>query len=189
LGGPKDKKDPNSPWSATDDWDDRRDPVISTKIACGVFQTLARKLNNDQLLVICAYRDGLDRVEPYLNKAKGFSYWDLVLPPSSEVIIPRLVALKIIDDHKSFYGLSVSPAEPLQYDLLPKLKLNKDLPLYAVAKWTQTSPRVIWSLNPGVNPASGVIPASKKNGGAYPLRVPKGMETTVRQALVENGYL
>ncbi len=44
LGSLKEKKTPSSdPWISTSDWDDRRDPIASTKIACSMLKRLAQR--------------------------------------------------------------------------------------------------------------------------------------------------
>jgi hypothetical protein len=192
LGPLKEKNGSNhSQWVSDSNWDDRRDPVISTKIACGVLQNLhKRNGGNDWLLTICAYLDGADKLDAVTHKSQGFGYWDVVVPTYSEVFIPKLVALKILDTHKDFYGLSASQQSPLHYDSLDRLKPVKDLPLHVVAKWCGAVPRVIWELNPAVDPASGVLAVSdKKSGSGTFLRVPKGWGPRVRENLVREKYV
>lgn len=178
-------------WVSTNDWDDRRDPVLSTRIASTVLQGLRkRNPNADWLLAIAAFVDGADTIDAVAKKAPGFSYWDMVMPPYSEMLIPRLIALKLIDAHRQFYGVEVSPLPPLQFDFLDRLKLQKDLPLHIVAKWCGTNPRSIWELNPGVDPSTGVLPkADKRSPSGFPLRVPKGKGKTVQRMLIQDGYL
>jgi len=192
LGANKDKKNSSSvPWIVTNDWDDRRDPVLSTRIAINILQRLLRNTtNSDWLLAIAAFADGADKIDPIVQKAPGFSYWEMVMPPYSDVLIPRAVALKIIDTHRQFYGVDVPPLPPLPHDFLDRLKLVKDLPLYVVAKWCQTNPRSIWELNPGVEPSTGVLPKpDSRSPSGFPLRVPKGMGNDVRKLLIREGYL
>jgi hypothetical protein len=192
LTAPKNKKRDNAAdWVVTDDWDDRRDPVLSTRIACSILKGLTpKKTEPDWLLTISAFADGADKLDEVLAKAPGFSYWDLVVPTYSEVLIPRLIALKLIDTHRAFYSVDVPPNPPLAYDFLGRLQLLKDLPLHVVAKWCGTNPRALWELNPGVSPSTGILPkADKKHPAGFPLRVPQGMETKVRQLLVKEGYL
>lgn len=192
LGPLKEKNgSSNAQWVSDSDWDDRRDPVISTRLACGILQNLHKRNSaNDWLLTICAYLDGADKIEAITNKSQGFGYWDLVVPSYSETFIPKLVALKIIDTHKDFYGLSVSQHSPLQYDSLDRLKLLKELPIHVVAKWCGMVPRALWELNPGVDPASGVLSMNDKRAGAGAfLRVPKGLGQKVREHLVRDKYL
>jgi membrane-bound lytic murein transglycosylase D len=192
LGAIKDKKDSTlAQWVATNDWDDRRDPVLSTRIVCAILQAILKKPNTSNwLMTICAYADGADKIDAIVEKAKGYSYWEMVMPPYSETLIPRLVALKIIDAHREFYGVDVPPLPPLAFDSLDRLKLLKDLPLHVVAKWCGTNPRAIWELNPGVDPSVGILPvADKRSPSGFPLRVPKDMGRKVRQSLVNEGYL
>jgi membrane-bound lytic murein transglycosylase D len=192
LVSAKDKKSPSAQqWLVTNDWDDRRDPVLSTKIASGILQGVQRKgANNDWLLAMAAFIDGADKIEAIVQKAPGFSYWDMVMPPNSEVIVPRLVALKLIDTHRQYYGVDVSRLTPLHYDSLDRVKLIKDLPLHVVAKWCNLSPRSLWELNPGVDPSTGMLAkAETRSPGGFPLRVPHGMGDKVRQLLRNEGYL
>lgn len=192
LGPGKEKKNSTSaPWLSTNDWDDRRDPVISTRMAVTILQGLLKKpADNDWLLAIAAFADGADKVDAIVQKAPGFSYWDLVMPPYSDVLIPRAVALKIIDTHRQFYGVDIPVPPPLSYDSLDKLKFVKDLPLQVVAKWCEINPRSMWELNPGVDPGNGVLlkPDAKSSAG-YSLRVPKGRGGEVRKLLVREGYV
>ncbi|MCA1960206.1 MAG: hypothetical protein LDL33_05380 [Desulfomonile sp.] len=192
LGAVKQEKSSSAvQWVVTNDWDDRRDPVISTRLACTIFQWLrGRKDGVDWLLAICGFLDGAERVEQVVKNAPGFSYWDLPVPPRSEVIIPRLIALKIIREHRELYGVAAELPPPLEYDTLDKVLLLKDLPLYVVAQWCKTNPRSMWELNPGVDPSSGVIPKpDKRTPAGFPLRVPRGMGKKVHELLMKNGYL
>jgi membrane-bound lytic murein transglycosylase D len=192
LGSFKEKKtSPVIQWVFTNEWDDRRDPVLSTRIAGTMFQSLNRRSQtNDWLLTVCAFIEGADTVDAVAKKAPDYSYWDVVMPQRCETLIPRLVALKILENHRELYGVNVSPPPPLAYDSFDRLKLAKDLPLYVVAEWCRTNPRSIWELNPGVDPAAGLIPKpDKRSPSGFPLRVPKGMGAKVRKMLVQYGYL
>ena len=148
---------------------------LSTRIACTIFLWLHdRKATSNWLLTISAFLQGTDKIDAAVKKAPGFSYWDTVMPPACESVIPRLVALKIIDSHREFYGVNITPPEPAAYDFLDRLKLVKDLPLHVVAKWCGTNPRSIWELNPGVDPSTGVLPVpDKRSPSGFPLRVPR----------------
>lgn len=181
----------SGPWVSTNDWDDRRDPVLSTRITVNMLQGILRKIpNHDWLLAICAFVDGAAKIDPIIDKSPGFSYWDMVMPPYSEILIPRAVALKIIDKNRQFYGVEIPPAQTLEYDFLDRLKINKDLPLHVVAKWCSISPRTMWELNPGVDPSSGTLPKpDSRNPSGFPLRVPKGMGNEVKKLLIKEGYL
>ena len=102
LGAGGDGKNGSSgPWISTNDWDDRRDPEISTRIVCALLHKLLRKkAAPDWLMAVCALTDGIDKIESAEKRAPGYSYWDIVMPPKSETLIPRLVALKIIDKNR-----------------------------------------------------------------------------------------
>ncbi|MEW6351391.1 MAG: transglycosylase SLT domain-containing protein [Thermodesulfobacteriota bacterium] len=178
-------------WVSTNDWDDRRDPEISTRIACSMLHRLhSKKETGNWLLTVCAFVDGAEKIEASVKKAPAFTFWDIVLPPRSEVLVPRLVALKIIDSHRDFYGVDVPRLQPVRSDSLGRLKLEKELPLHVVAKWCKVTPRALWELNPGVEPGTGAIPKpDKRSPSGFPLRVPKGREAQVRDLLIKDGYL
>jgi len=191
IGATKDKKNPPAAsWFSSENWDDRRDPVLSTRIACGIFKGI-REQNSGFTwsLTISAYLDGIDKVAGIIQKSPGFSYWDLLMPPLSDVYIPRLVALKIIDTHRDFYSVEVPFLKPASYDQLDQLALQKDLPLQVVAKWLHVSPRSLWELNPGVDISNGILPKSNSKGPTILLRVPAGKGAEIRTLLIKNSYL
>ncbi len=190
LGPLKDKSRSSSQWVSTAEWDDRRDPVISTRIAASILQNMSRKNVGDWLMILSGYLDGSEKVEEIATQGKGYGFWDLVMPIYSENFIPEVVALKIIDTHKGFYQLPQPKIQPWTYDSLDQLKLTKDVPLYKVAQWAGIIPRAIWELNPATDPAVGILPIGNGKASAQIfLRTPKGMGDKVRRALVAEKYL
>ncbi len=189
LGPIKDKN--GEQWVSDADWDDRRDPLISTKIAASILQNLrSRKDITDWLFAASAYVDGIDKVEAVIDKAKGFDYWQVVMPHLSEVFIPQLVAMKIIDENRDFYNLPKPKKVLFTYDSLDKLKVLKDIPLHVVAEWLKIPARVLWEMNPAVDPTLGVLPAKdRKTPTANFIRVPKGTGAEIRKLLVKNGFV
>ncbi len=179
------------PWFSSNYWDDRRDPEISTQIAAEMFMGLRKKHpKEDWLILISAFIDGEDKIDPIIKKSQGFSFWDIVTPPSSDSLIPRLIALKIIHQHRKFYCVTVNQVSSLSFDKIEKTKLAKDLSLSLVAKWTGEIPRNIWLLNPGVDPLNGLMPKPDKRApNGFPLRVPRGSGPSVKKLLQKDGYL
>ncbi len=178
-------------WVTTKNWDDRRDPDISTEIAANILKSLKEnKVIKTWSMAICAYVDGVKSVEAALKKNRGFRYWDIVAPTFSELIIPRLIALKIIHHNRSFYALDTPGEDEIKVDTIDGATLKKELPLYAIAKWVGTNPRFIWLINPGVSPSTGKFPTgNRKRGSTFPLRVPKGYGDIVLAKLKSLGYL
>ncbi|MDQ1238616.1 MAG: rane-bound lytic murein transglycosylase [Thermodesulfobacteriota bacterium] len=192
IGGTRDKKGlPRASWVSTENWDDRRDPVLSTRIVCSIFKGILEQTpGRNWLMAISSYLDGQDKISAIVNKSPGFSYWDLVMPPLSDLHIPRLVALKIIDNNRDFYSVAVPPLKPASYDVLDQLVLLKDLPLHVVARWLRISPRSLWELNPGVDISNGVLPKANSKGlENVLLRVPLGKGEEIRALLVKDAYL
>lgn len=180
----------NQAWNVSNEWDDRRDPVVSTKLAAGMFNQIRNKNPKfDWLLSIASFVDGADKIESIMKKNPGFNYWDVVTPPFSESLLPRIVALKIISENRKYFGVEAPEAHPLTFDLLDKLRLNKELSLRAISQWVGATPRAIWELNPGVDPAFGAFATSdKRNGGVSFLRTPKGYGQKVKHLLDSEGY-
>jgi membrane-bound lytic murein transglycosylase D len=192
IGGTRDKKGlARVSWASNENWDDRRDPVLSTRIVCGIFKGILEQTpGSNWLMAISSYLDGLDKISAITHKSPGFSYWDLVMPPLSDLYIPRLVALKIIDNNRDFYSVALPPLKPAAYDVVDQLVLLKDLPLHVVAKWLRISPRSLWELNPGVDMGNGVLPKSNPKGPENVLlRVPLGKGEEIRALLVKDAYL
>ncbi|MDA8405645.1 MAG: hypothetical protein M0T73_02135 [Deltaproteobacteria bacterium] len=179
------------PWVSTSEWDDRRDPEISTYIAAQFFQTLRkREPKYDWLLIISTFLDGSDKINPILTKSPGFSYWDIITPPTSDLLIPRLIALKILLQNRNFYCVNITQDKPLAFDNLGRIRLSKDLPLSMVAKWTGTISRNIWKLNTGVDIMSAVLPKTdKRSPNGYLLRTPQGTGAKVKKLLENEGYM
>ncbi|MFH0958916.1 MAG: transglycosylase SLT domain-containing protein [Pseudomonadota bacterium] len=179
------------PWFSSSDWDDRRDPEISTRIAAEILHGLRKNhQKQDWLITVSAFIDGVEKIDPIIKKSPGYSFWDIVTPPLSDLLIPRLIALKIIHQHRKFYCITVNHTNHQTFDNLGKIRLAKDLPLALVARWAKEVPRNIWLLNPGVDPSNALLPkADKRAPGGFPLRVPKGVGTNVKKLLETHGYL
>lgn len=180
----------NQSWASSNEWDDRRDPLISTKLAAGIFnQIRTRNPKLDYLLLIAAFVDGSEKIEALAKKNPGFSYWEVLAPHFSETIIPRAVALKIINENRKYYDIDVPSPPALAFDLVDKQKLVKDLPLRVVSEWTGATPRAIWELNPGVDSGFGAIVKFDKR---YPystfIRAPKGYGNKVRSLMDSGGF-
>lgn len=179
------------PWTRTENWDDRRDPEISTTIAANILKSQKKRSRiKSWTMAICAFLDGAKSIDKALKKADGFGYWDIVTPTYSELAIPRLVALKIIHTHREFYAVDVPPQAAPRIESLGRVKLKKELPLHEIAKWIGTNPRYIWTMNPGVSPSRGLLPkADRKNPSGYPLRVPAGFAKEIAARLKKAGYM
>ncbi len=191
LNAARDKREASNGIVINSEWDDRRDPVISTRIAANTLRSIRKKAEAwDLLLTMCAFVDGAEKIEAASSKAKGFGYWDLVLPHFSEVLIPKILALKIIHTNKEFYGIDTLRKPAVAFDQIDKLTLTKDLPLHVVADWISIPPKLLWELNPGVDPGFGKLSSNdKKSPSANFLRIPKSSENKVKQMLVKDGYV
>lgn len=192
LGSVKEKNPPvDCKWEAGASWDDRRDPEISTRIAAARFVWLKTKLQtNDWFLAAGAFIDGSEALEPLCKKAPGSPFWDIAAPLRAEILVPRSIALKIIDLHRDAYGVTIPKRDPLSYDILEGLRFKKEFPLRLIASWLKVDGRAVWEFNPGTAPASGVLgkTETEKDPGVF-LRLPKGTAPKIRKLLVQEGYL
>ncbi len=178
-------------WSSSNEWDDRRDPLISTKLASALLNQIQTKnAKFDWLFSIASFVDGVDRIETIVKKNPGFSFWDVLAPHYSEAIIPRMIALKIINENRKAFDMDAPPANPLKFDVVDKTKLVRDLPLKNLSQWVGATPRSIWELNPGIDQSFGALVKSDRR---YPyatfLRVPKGFGQKVKSLMDAEGYI
>ncbi len=183
-------KNSGQSWSTSNEWDDRRDPVISTKLASGIFNQLrAKNPKFDWLFSIAAFVDGPDKIEHILKKNPGFGFWDVLAPTFSETIVPRMIALKIINDNRKYFDVEITPPPLIAFDLIDKQKLSKDLPLRTLSQWTGQTPRELWELNPGVDPAfGGFVKFDRRYPYATFMRIPKGSGRKVKESLDSEGF-
>jgi membrane-bound lytic murein transglycosylase D len=178
-------------WLRTDNWDDRRDPEISTRIAANILKNQKSKGKvKTWILAVCAFLDGEKAMRKALKRVDGFGYWDIVTPTYSELAVPRLIALKIIHTHRRFYAVDTPFDGNFKIESLGRVKLKKDLPLHVIASWIRANPRYIWTMNPGVSPSTGVFPkADRRRSSGYPLRAPAGFGKRVMARIKAEKYM
>lgn len=177
-------------WSSSNEWDDRRDPVISTKIASGIFnQVRSKNPKLDWLFSIAAFLEGSDKIEHLAKKNPGFSFWDILAPSLSETIIPRMIAMKIISENRKHFDVDIPPTRVILFDMVDKQKLSKDLPLRTISQWVDKTPRELWELNPGIDPAFGsFLKSDRRYPNATFIRTPKGTGQKVKELLDSEGF-
>jgi membrane-bound lytic murein transglycosylase D len=181
--------------------DERADLVHSTHAAAKYLAWMNRvkKVNvnggkereglNDWLLAAASYNAGPARVLQRLSQFGSDSYWDVPLPVETERYVPRWIALALISRHREFYGLQVTPVQPVVFERVENIRLQKDLSLQNLAKLLDTTPRLVWSLNSQIPPDKGIFPArSGRRPIDHTINVPKGTRQKFLSQLAAHGY-
>ncbi len=144
---------------------------------------------NDWFLTAAAYNAGPARVTQRLNGFGVNQYWETPLPTETEKYVPRWMALGIISQNRTFYGLK-PPARPAgTFESVHKVILNKDLTFADMAKMLNTTPRAIWQLNSKVAPEKSVFPAKAgRTTIQHTIHLPKGAKKKFMTQLAASGY-
>lgn len=143
----------------------------------------------DWFLTAAAYNAGPGRVTQRLNGFGVSHYWEAPLPVETEKYVPRWIALGIISQNRSFYGLKPPVQPSVNFETVEKIKLSKDLSFAELAKMINTTPRLVWQLNSQIPADKSVFPA--RSGGTslqHTINLPKGAKARFMTQLAANGY-
>lgn len=181
--------------------DERADLVKSTHSAARYLAWMNRvkkvTLGTDQekegfgdwFLSAAAYNAGPGRVTQRLNGFGVNHYWEAPLPSETEKYVPRWIALGVISQNRSFYGLKPPVQPSVNFETVEKIKLTKDLSFADMAKMLNTTPRLVWQLNSQIPVDKLVFPA--RAGGSslqHTINLPKGSKAKFMTQLAANGY-
>ena len=145
---------------------------------------------DDWLLTAAAYNSGPTRLIQRLSSFRAHSYWDVPLPIETEKYVPRWIALGLISSHRDFYGVQIPLSRTIAFDVVEKVRLEKDLSFATMARLLDTTPRTIWSLNTRIPPEKAVFPArSGRRFITHTIHVPKGTRDKFLAQLVAHGYI
>jgi len=177
---------------SSDDWhDDKMDSELCTKCFATQIKELRKELGDrGWLLTVAAYLSSKQTVKELKQKWNAESFWDLPPVDNAETLIPRWIALGIINSHRAAYGLKLKAPEPLVFDQVTGVVLAKDLPVAEVARMTGVPPRVILELNPKIKPSTGMFGA--KAGGkpyVHNIATPRGKGQALMEQLKKDGFL
>lgn len=179
-----------------DDWkDDRRDLTVSTRSAAKYLKWIRLKLGENGvpaswLVTAAAYNAGLTETRRRMRAYNTPSYWDIKLPKETEDYVPRWIALFIVDTHRQDYGFEVPKIDPLRFDTLEGIQLEKDLPVSLLATVTGTSVRFMREINASLD---GKVKAFRsvrdKKVLTHTIHVPEGCKDLVLETLKSLSYL
>ena len=190
-------KDPSLDWSLrVDRWrDERSDLALSTRSAARYLNWLRSRLKTNHaepswLTVAAAYNAGVSEILYRITAYKTSQFWDLKLPKETEEYVPRWIALRIIDSHRKFYDLHIPRVQPLEFDTLSDVRLEKDLPLAVLAAITDSSVRFVSEINGSLRRNQSSFKAARgARGHAWEIHVPRGTRELVLRKLRDLNYL
>ncbi|HYW91213.1 MAG TPA: LysM peptidoglycan-binding domain-containing protein [Gammaproteobacteria bacterium] len=136
------------------DWwyDGRRDILRSTGAAVSYLQYLGRMFHGHWLLAIAAYNSGEGTVQDAIrrNARRGLptDFWDLHLPRQTEQYVPQLLALAVVVNHPSRYGIRLPKVPDKPH--LGVVKLSQQIDIALAAKLAGIPVHRLRELNPGL---------------------------------------
>ncbi len=156
--------------------DERRDPIISTRMAAIFMRDLYEEFQ-DWSLVLAAYNAGKGRIGRAMQRTGATDYWTLserrAIPRETRDHVPKVYAAILMANDPEFYGLKVTQLPPYVYDE-SIMEANTDLRL--VADLSGLTLEEIRELNPHI---MAWVPEG------YPVRIPSGSQLAFENALAE----
>ncbi len=162
----------------------RKSVTDSTGAALDYLKYLYNYFNGDWYLALAAYNAGegtVQKAQRY-NAARGLptDFWDLRLPEATENYVPQLLALAIIINDPSRYGISL-PSIPNRALVAPAA-LPQQMSLSQAAKFAGIDESELKALNPGLT--RNVTPPASK--GSYDINLPVDKISTFEENCAAN---
>ena len=140
-------------YGLQDTWwfEQRHDPLISTKAAVRYLAYLHNRFNKDITYTLSAYNGGPTLLEKQikLNRRMGKStdYRDLKLPKQTKEYVPKFKAIVelILNSEKYNIQLPVFP----NHSVLGQITLDGQIEIFAFSEFAELKPEFIYKLNAG----------------------------------------
>lgn len=166
-------------------WYNARESIQdSTAAALNYLKYLYNYFNGDWMLALAAYNSGPGTVQNAIsrNQAQGLptDFWSLRLPSATQNYVPQLLALAIIINDPSHYGIAL-PAVPNK-PLIGSATIPKQMSLSQAAKFAGIDEDELKVLNPAFTKA--VTPP--KYTGSYTLNLPISKVSTFEENCAAN---
>ena len=133
--------------------DERRDPLEATRAALDYLEILYAEFDEDWLLALAAYSAGGGNVRRAMRKLPALSndqsrsrFWDLKLNTETRDQIPRILALALVIENPSEYGVELLPIPNEKY--LYPVALSNQIDLSLAARLAELDLGTLKSLNP-----------------------------------------
>ncbi len=147
-------------------YDERRDPVKSTRAAARHLKDLYERFN-DWYLALAGYNFSPRKIEYRLRRYKVSKYWELPrLPRQTRNYVPTFIATVIIAKNPEKYGFHVTPDPPIEFDTVT---VKETVDLNVVAKCVGATFSEIKQLNPEL--LRWCTPPDREE---WVLKIPKG---------------
>jgi membrane-bound lytic murein transglycosylase D len=154
---------------ATRDFDERSDPVKSTRAAAAYLRDLY-EMFGDWYLAMAAYNAGEGRVLRGLQRTGARTYWELreanALHRETRDYVPFFLASALIAKDPVRFGFDVVPDPPLDFDVVD---VPRPVELARIARELGTTAETLRALNGELRGRS-----TPRGVSSYPLRLPKG---------------
>lgn len=170
--------------------DQRRDPILSTKAACGYLKDLYG-IYDDWTLALAAYNCGPGNVNKAIRRAGGEakSFWDIYpyLPSETRGYVPSFIAATYA--YSFHFQHDITPAEPLLPLATDTVMIKRPMHFDQISSTINIPTEVLRSLNPQYK--IDIIPAT---GKSYALKLPlaevtKYIENEVRINAKDTVYM
>ncbi len=162
----------------------RKSVTSSTGAALDYLKYLYNYFNGDWYLALAAYNAGEGTVQKaqHYNAERGLptDFWDLRLPEATENYVPQLLALAIIINDPSRYGITL-PIIPNRALIAPAA-LPQQMSLSQAAKFAGIEESELKALNPGLT--RNVTPP--KSAGSYNINLPVDKVSTFEENCAAN---
>ncbi len=170
--------------------DDRLDIQISTKCFAQRLSSIHKEFGLDWFMTTVAYLITPKTVKELIERYGTSIPWDIPLPDNVEDLLDRWIALKIIFNHRQFYGLVFNDPAPFIYDQLSDVRLSKDLSVAEIARILEVSPRLILEINPKIKLNPGIFPARVDGKQLiHSIAAPSGKGAQLLKKLEALGYV
>jgi len=146
-------------------YDERRDPVKSTKAAAKMLKELNEKFG-DWYLALAAYNCGQNRVKRAIKKQGTKNFWDLYLPKETEDYIAKIIAAVMISKDPLVFGFSDDTNNRVRYETVD---VYGPVDLKLAAKCAGCSQKDLIALNPELSRQ-----CTPPNRIPYALKLPVG---------------
>jgi membrane-bound lytic murein transglycosylase D len=164
--------------SETLTYDQRRDPIQSTRAALNYLQRLHDRFG-DWLLAVAAYNVGESRLGDALKASPHHGFWDLDLPAETREHVPRLLGMALLVMQPDRFGVELPPIANGQGGEMVALGGARDVA--AAAKHCGVSMDTIERYNPGLKNSSNTR-------GGKALLLPPVEAVKLRRELARSDY-